>query len=70
MSEIVTVRSEMEIEFERPEDAAAFVGRDEAMRKHLHESLWETARDGGWLRSGSRTKVSSLAVSIRKGDSE
>lgn len=63
MSVIVTIRVEMEIEFERPEDASEFVRRDEPLRKHLHDALWETARDGGRLRSCSRTKIAALSTS-------
>jgi hypothetical protein len=62
---IISVKVEMDILFERSEDAAAFLERDEPLRKHLHDALWETARDGGWLKSGSRTGIRSLAVSSR-----
>jgi hypothetical protein len=62
MSVIVTVRAEMEIEFERAEDASVFLTREEALREHLHSALWDTARDGGWLRSGTRSKIASLNV--------
>ena len=60
---IVSVKVEMDILFERSEDAAAFLERDVPLREHLHDALWETARHGGWLHSGSRTGIRSLAVS-------
>jgi hypothetical protein len=70
MSRIVTVRAEMEIEFERPEDASEFVKRDEPLRQCLHDALWNTARAGGWLRSGSRTKIAALWVNDLPGAPE